>query len=40
MMTAGADCAFDPFAGNGHLLQVASQLGFKKTRGRDIDASL
>ncbi|MEM4097867.1 MAG: hypothetical protein QXS81_04185 [Candidatus Micrarchaeaceae archaeon] len=32
--------AYDPFAGNGDLLRVASELGFKKTIGLDIDRNL
>ena len=32
--------AYDPFAGSGDLLSVASELGFKKTAGLDIDRAL
>lgn len=32
--------AYDPFAGSGDLLSVASELGFKKTLGLDIDRTL
>jgi len=32
--------AFDPFAGNGDLLNVAKMLGFKKLKGLDIDEDL
>ena len=32
--------AYDPFAGQGHLLQVAKNLGFKKIIGLDIDKNL
>lgn len=39
-MSARATTAFDPFAGNGHLLRVAGQLGFRKLKGLDIDPSL
>ena len=32
--------AFDPFAGNGDLLQSAKNLGYKEVHGLDIDDSL
>lgn len=32
-----AEIAFDPFAGSGELLKVAKEIGFKKTKGFDID---
>src|SRR3989344_9638964 len=32
--------AFDPFAGDGDLLKVAQNIGFKKIKGFDIDKSL
>ncbi len=35
-----ATAALDPFAGNGDLLRVAEEIGFKKTTGFDIDKSL
>lgn len=37
-----SDCiiAYDPFAGNGDLLKAAKEMGFKETRGCDIDNSL
>lgn len=35
-----AEIAFDPFAGNGDLLKLAKKIGFKKTKGFDIDRSL
>ena len=38
--TSGCDTAFDPFAGGGHLLDVAKNLGFNKTIGMDIDERL
>ncbi len=38
--SAGATIALDPFAGNGDLLKVAKKIGFKKTKGFDIDNSL
>lgn len=38
--SAGAKIAYDPFAGNGDLLNVAKHLGIKKTIGLDIDSSL
>ena len=34
------DTVFDPFAGGGHLLDVAQKLGIKKTVGFDIDKNL
>ena len=38
--STGAKIAFDPFAGGGDMLEVAEFMGFKKTLGFDIDASL
>lgn len=38
--STGATIAFDPFAGNGDLLQVAKKIGLKKIKGFDIDKSL
>jgi len=38
--SANASVAFDPFAGNGDLLKVAKEIGFKKIKGLDIDDSL
>ena len=38
--SSNCDTAFDPFAGEGHLLQAATKLGFQKTIGLDIDGSL
>lgn len=35
-----ATIAFDPFAGNGDLLRVAKKIGFKKTKGFDLDSNL
>ncbi len=35
-----ATVAFDPFAGDGDLLRVAKNIGFKKIKGLDIDSSL
>jgi hypothetical protein len=35
-----AKVAYDPFAGNGHLLKVANYLGIAKTVGLDIDPKL
>jgi hypothetical protein len=35
-----AEIAFDPFAGDGHLLREAQKIGFKKTIGLDIDPTL
>ncbi|OGF64278.1 hypothetical protein A2661_00860 [Candidatus Giovannonibacteria bacterium RIFCSPHIGHO2_01_FULL_45_24] len=35
-----ANIAFDPFAGDGDLLNLAKQIGFKKMTGLDIDRSL
>ncbi|MDD5144797.1 MAG: hypothetical protein PHW72_01615 [Candidatus Pacebacteria bacterium] len=35
-----ATIAFDPFAGNGDLLRVAKTIGFKKTKGFDLDSNL
>ena len=32
--------AYDPFAGDGHLLEVAKKIGFNKTTGLDIDHNL
>lgn len=40
MLNARALTAFDPFAGNGHLLKVADELGFRRIRGLDIDPKL
>ncbi|MDD4358884.1 MAG: hypothetical protein PHY30_03670, partial [Candidatus Pacebacteria bacterium] len=37
---ANADIAFDPFAGEGDLLEAAQKIGFKKTKGFDIDGKL
>lgn len=36
----GAKIAYDPFAGDGDLLNVAKKIGFKKMIGLDIDGSL
>jgi len=38
--STNAEIAFDPFAGSGDLLKAAKQIGFKKTKGFDIDKSL
>ncbi|MFA5127668.1 MAG: hypothetical protein WC457_01515 [Patescibacteria group bacterium] len=38
--STGAEVAYDPFAGGGDLLDVAKKIGFKKTKGLDIDRSL
>ena len=38
--STNAKVAYDPFAGNGHLLKVAEDLGIKKTVGLDIDPRL
>ena len=38
--STGCHTAFDPFAGGGHLLEVAKKLGLKKTIGYDIDDNL
>ena len=38
--STGCHTAFDPFAGGGHLLEVAKKLGFEKTIGLDIDDNL
>ena len=38
--SSGCETAFDPFAGEGHLLQAATNLGFQKTIGLDIDSAL
>ena len=38
--STGATIAFDPFAGDGDLLKIARKIGFKKTKGFDIDNSL
>lgn len=38
--STGATIAFDPFAGGGDLLGMAKEIGFKKTKGFDIDSSL
>src|SRR3989338_10814940 len=38
--STGATIAFDPFAGDGDLLKIARKIGFKKTKGFDIDKSL
>jgi hypothetical protein len=35
-----AEIAYDPFAGDGDLLRVAKQIGFKRIKGYDIDPSL
>ncbi len=35
-----AKIAFDPFAGDGDLLNVAKKIGFKKVKGFDVDNSL
>src|SRR3989338_9215233 len=35
-----AKIAFDPFAGNGDLLRMASKIGLKESLGFDIDRSL
>ena len=40
IVSANCDTAFDPFAGAGHLLNVAKILGFSKTIGCDIDGML
>lgn len=37
---SNCDTAFDPFAGKGHLLDSAKQLGFTKAIGLDIDKKL
>lgn len=37
---SNCDTAFDPFAGGGHLLDVAMKLGINKTIGLDIDDNL
>jgi len=37
---SNCDTAFDPFAGEGHLLDVAKRLGVKNTKGLDIDTHL
>lgn len=37
---SNASIAFDPFAGEGDLLRISKEIGFKKTRGFDIDKSL
>lgn len=38
--STNAKIAVDPFAGDGDLLKVAKEIGFKKTEGFDIDQSL
>lgn len=38
--STGATIAFDPFAGDGDLLRAAKNIGFKKTKGLDVDRSL
>lgn len=40
IVSSGAKIAYDPFAGNGDLLKVASSLGIKTTVGLDIDPKL
>jgi len=35
-----AKIAFDPFAGDGDLLNVVQKIGFKKIKGLDIDKNL
>lgn len=37
---SGCTIAYDPFAGEGHLLEISSLYGIKKTIGLDIDSSL
>lgn len=37
---SGCDTAYDPFAGEGDLLNIAKKIGFKNTIGLDIDNSL
>lgn len=36
----GAKIAFDPFAGNGDMLNAAKEIGFKEIKGYDIDSRL
>ena len=38
--SANAEIAFDPFAGNGDLLNIAKKIGFKEIKGFDIDKNL
>jgi hypothetical protein len=38
--STNANIAFDPFAGNGDLLEVSKKIGFKKIKGLDIDKDL
>lgn len=38
--SSGCDTAFDPFAGGGHLLNVAKKVGIQKSIGLDIDSTL
>jgi len=38
--TTKTSIAFDPFAGDGDLLEVAKRIGFTKTKGLDLDRSL
>ena len=40
ILNSKCSIAYDPFAGSGDLLNVASELGFKETVGLDIDDSL
>ncbi len=37
---SNCNIAYDPFAGAGHLLDVAKKIGFLKTKGLDIDGTL
>ena len=38
--STNAQIAFDPFAGDGDLLDVAQKIGFKEIKGFDIDKNL
>lgn len=40
ILSSNADTAFDPFAGDGDLLRVAKKIGFKHTKGLDINKEL
>lgn len=40
ILNSGTDIAYDPFAGAGDLLVVAQRLGYKNTKGLDVDENL
>lgn len=40
IINSGCDIAYDPFAGEGHLINISSLYGIDKTIGLDIDRSL